>query len=104
LIFDFHLQGIKIKDRIDLIQRARLPGADIINNSIGDGRDQVGRDFDPVNLLQVSLNLTAGYPTRVHRDDLIVEAIKAGLPFLDELRFKLRVTVTWDINLKLPAL
>src|SRR5689334_17735178 len=34
--FDFHLQGIKIKNRIDLIQRARLPGADLINDCIGD--------------------------------------------------------------------
>ena len=34
----------------------------------------------------------------------LVEAIEAGLPFLDELRLELRVTVAWDIDVELTAL
>jgi hypothetical protein len=32
LVFDFDLQGIEIENRIDRIERARLPRADFIND------------------------------------------------------------------------
>jgi seryl-tRNA synthetase len=34
----------------------------------------------------------------------LVEAVEAGLPFLDELRLERRGAVAWDINVELAAL
>jgi hypothetical protein len=52
----------------------------------------------------MSFDLAAGHAARIHRDDLIVEAIEAGLPLLDQARLELRRTVAGYGNLKLPAL
>ena len=71
---------------------------------VGDCGDEIGRDLYAVNLLQVRLDLPEGHASGVHRDDLVVEAVEARLPFLDELRLELGVTVAWDINVELAAL
>jgi hypothetical protein len=60
--------------------------------------------LDAVNLLQVGLDLAAGHAARIRRDDLVVEAVEAGLTLLDELRLELRVAVARDINVELAAL
>ena len=39
------------------IQRPVLPLPDFLENGIGDPADQIGRDLDTVELLQVALNL-----------------------------------------------
>ena len=77
--------------------------SDFIQDGIDDGRDQAWRDFDSVNLFQVSLNLPLCHPARVQRNNLLIEAVKARLVLLDQLRFKVRVAVTRNINLDLPA-
>jgi hypothetical protein len=90
---DFHLQSIKVEYGLNRIQRARLPGADFIKHGIGDCRDETGRDFDTLDLFQMASNLALRHAARVKRDDLFIEAIKARLILLDELRFKLRVAI-----------
>src|SRR5215475_5986271 len=50
------------------------------------------------------LDLARGHPTRVERDDLVVEAVETGLPLLDELRIELPVTVTRDLDRDLALL
>jgi hypothetical protein len=47
----------------------------------------------------MSLNLARGHSTRVERNDLTVEAVKARLPLFDELRLELPVAVTREFNL-----
>jgi hypothetical protein len=54
---DFHHQGIKVKERVDRIQRTGLPGFHLVCDGVGDRGDQRGRDFDLINFLQVLLNL-----------------------------------------------
>ncbi len=46
-------QPVDIQDRIDLIERARLVGVDLI--------DHLTRDFDPVYVLKVGFDITGGY-------------------------------------------
>src|SRR5215468_2180657 len=50
------------------------------------------------------LDLAAGHPTRVERDDLVVEAVEPSLSFLDELRIELPVAVTRDLDRDLALL
>jgi hypothetical protein len=50
------------------------------------------------------LNLTLHHPAPVEWDDLFVEAIKARLVLLDELRLELTGAITRHINLHLTAL
>ena len=65
---------------------------------------EVGRDFRPVNLFEMGFDLAARHPTRIQRDDFIVEAVEAGLTFLDELRREAGVAVSRHLNLELAAL
>src|SRR5262245_4065394 len=44
------------------------------------------------------LDLAAGHATRIERDDLVVEAIEPSLALLDELRIKLSIAVTRDLD------
>jgi hypothetical protein len=46
----------------------------------------------------MSLDFAGGHPTRIERDDLVVEAVEPGLPLLDELRVELPVAVARDLN------
>jgi len=39
----------------------------------------------------VALNLSGGHAAGVERDNLLIDAVKAGLTFLDELRLELTV-------------
>jgi hypothetical protein len=43
-------------------------------------------------------------PARIQGNNLLIEAVEACLVLLDELRFELRVAVTWHLNAHLPAL
>jgi hypothetical protein len=52
----------------------------------------------------VPLYLALRHAPRVERDDLLVEPVEAGLPFLDELWLELRRAVTRHVDLHLPAL
>src|SRR5205085_3004003 len=47
---------------------------------------------------------TLRHAARVERDDLLIEAVEAGLVLLDELRLELRVAITRHVNLDLAAL
>jgi hypothetical protein len=50
------------------------------------------------------LDLAGGHPTRVERDDLVVEVVEPSLPLLDELRIELLVAVTRDLDRDLALL
>jgi len=52
----------------------------------------------------VGLNLATRHAARIHRNDLVVEAVKARLPFFDELRLERTGAVARNINVELPAL
>lgn len=50
-----------------------LPRSDLVEYRVGNGADQVGRDADLIQLLEVPLDLTHAHPARVERDHLGVE-------------------------------
>jgi hypothetical protein len=52
----------------------------------------------------MALNLALRHAARIKRDDLLIEAVKARLVLLDQLRLELRVAVTRHVNLDLAAL
>src|SRR3954471_22840027 len=73
LVADLDPQRVKENQRIDRLQRAGLPGRDLLQHRVSDRADQVGRDVDAIELAQMADNLAGAHPTRIHRDDLVVE-------------------------------
>jgi hypothetical protein len=63
---DLHPQRVKEDQRVDRLERADLPGRDLVQNGISDGADQVGRDLDAIQLAQVPDDLPGAHASRVH--------------------------------------
>lgn len=81
-------QASLARDRgIDGLERPRLPRRDLSDDRVGRRADQIGRDVDGVHLEQERLNLPDRQPTRIQRDDLVVDAREAAFMLADELRF-----------------
>ncbi len=53
-------------------------------NRIGDCRDQAGGRLDPVDFLNVPLDLAGGHAARIHADDSAVELRKPALILGDQ--------------------
>src|SRR5215813_12401690 len=104
VLLDLHHQRVQVEDDIELLQRPPLPGADFLNHTVGDGRDQLRRDLHAVDLFQMPLDLARGHPPRVERNDLVVEAVEARLPLFDELRLELSIAVPRDLDRDLSLL
>ncbi len=103
-VSDLDPQRIEEHQRIDRLQRPRLPGRYFVQHRVGDGRDQVGRHVDPVNILDMPHDLTRAHPTRIHRHDLLVEAREAALILGKQLRIKARLPVARDGKLQRAAI
>jgi site-specific DNA recombinase len=71
--------GVEENQRIECLQGPVLPFGNLVKNGIGHGADEVGRDLDPIEIAQVTLDLPHAHPTSVHRDDLAIEAREAAL-------------------------
>jgi hypothetical protein len=71
-----------------------LPFSHLLEHRVGDPADQVGRDLDPVKLLQMRLDLTHRQAAGIEADDPIVEPVQPGLPLGHNLRFEAAVAVT----------
>ena len=69
-------------------ERPVLPFGDLLQDGVGNGRDQVGRHLDAVEFLQMAADLTHAHAPRIHRDDLVVEIRKAALVLGDQLRIE----------------
>src|SRR5262249_44518761 len=100
---DLDPQRVKENQRIDLFQRARLPGGDLLQHRIGDRADQIRRDLNAIEIAQMADDLARAHATRVHRNDLVVEPRKATLVLGDQLRIKAGLAVTWNLQLDLAA-
>jgi len=92
-VADLHDKRVEVDDRVDRLQRPRLPGLDVVEDRVGDLRDQVRGDLGAVDLVQVALDLADGQPARVERDHLLVEADPTGLALGDDLRLERAVAV-----------
>jgi hypothetical protein len=61
---DLDPQRVKENQRIDLFQRAGLPGGDLLQHRIGDGADQIRRDLDAVEIAQMADDLARAHAAR----------------------------------------
>jgi len=57
LVADLDPQRVEEDDRIDRVERPVLPFPNLLEHGVGDPADQIGGDLDPVDFLQVSLDL-----------------------------------------------
>src|SRR4051794_29221780 len=61
LLADLHPQRVKEDQRVDRLERAGLPGGDLVQDGIRDGADQVGRDLDAIQLAQMPDDLPGAH-------------------------------------------
>ncbi len=98
-VADFHMDGVDEDDGIDRVQWAVLPFGHALQDLVGDGRDGLAGDVGAIDLGQVGLDLARGQALRGERDDHLVDAGQAPLPFLHDLRLERSVPVARDGNL-----
>src|SRR5260364_346074 len=79
-------------------KRARLPLFHFSQHFIGEGRNEIRRDFKSVQLEQMPANLTHAHPTCIHADHMILKARQAPLIFGNERRLKRGKPVSWNIQ------
>src|SRR5260364_268612 len=79
-------------------KRARLPLFHFSQHFIGEGRNEIRRDFKSVQLEQMPANLTHAHPTCIHADHMIFKARQAPLIFGNERRLKRGKPVSRNIQ------
>ena len=106
LVADLDPERIEDDDRIDAFQGPVLPGADFLENGVGDPADQVRRDIDAAELLQMATDLQHTHAAGVHRDHLVVEAVDPGLAFADDPGVERGIAIPrrGDIQISLSSL
>ena len=76
LIFDhafiahFDADCVEKHERVSRIKRPLLPKGNVIKDGVRHGADQVWRDLNAVNLLQMADDLAGAHTARVNRDGL----------------------------------
>ena len=103
LVADLHPQRVKEDQRVDRLERAGLPGGDLVQDGIRDRADQVGRDLDAIQLAQVPDDLAGAHAPGVHRDHLVVEAGEAALILGDQLRIEAGLAIARDLQVQLAG-
>ena len=89
-----HHKRIQIDDRINRIQRPRLPGLDLFDHRIGHVRDQRWRNLHLVHLFKMALDLSRRHPPRVQGENLVIEAGKPPRSLRHQLRLEARLPIS----------
>ena len=94
--------GVEENQRIVHFHRPALPFGDSFQHGVGDGRNQVGRHVQPIELQKMALNLPDCHAARIHRHDPVVEAGKPALVALDQLQVEgsLPIAPNADVDLR----
>ena len=95
-----HHQRVEIDDRIDRVERARLPRLDLLEHRLGHVGDQRWRHLHLVHFFQVALNLAGRHAARIQGQNLVVEPMPARLPLRHQLRLEARFPVPRHRDLK----
>jgi hypothetical protein len=103
LIPDLHPQGVEEDDRIDRLERPRLPGGDLLEHGVRHRTDQVRRDVDAVEIVQMPDDLAGAHPSGIHGNDLLVETGEPPLVLRDQLRIEVRLPVARDVERQLAG-
>src|SRR5206468_2869155 len=77
---------------------------DVLHHGVGDAADQVAANRNAVDLRKVRLNVAHRETTRVQREDLVVEALKAALALAHDLRLRRALAVPWRPDPHRPVL
>ncbi|MET3299194.1 hypothetical protein ABIE86_000061 [Bradyrhizobium diazoefficiens] len=103
LIANLDPERVEEDHRIDRFQRPALPFADLVENRVGDLADQIGGHLGAVELGQMALDLPYRHAPPVETDDLLVEAVEAGLALRDDHRFERAGAVARHLDLDLAV-
>jgi hypothetical protein len=95
---------VQIDDRIERIQRSALPLGHLIDDRVGDLRDQRRGHLGAVHLLEGLDDLARRHPLRVEAQDLVVEGRQAGLVLAQQLGLEGAVAVPGRVDLDLAVL
>jgi hypothetical protein len=104
LVADLHAERVEDHHRIDRIERPRPPFLDLVEHGVGDAADQVGRDLEPVELLEMPADVAHAHPPRVKRDDLVVEPVEPRLALGDQPRLEAALPVARHRDLEQAVL
>ena len=88
LVADLDPNGIEEHQRVADIERPVLPFRHLVQHRVGDRRDQVRRDIDAIEFLEMAADLAHRHAAGIHRDDLLVEVREAALILGDQLRIE----------------
>ena len=89
---------------INRIQRPELPFPDFRKDLICDLSDHLCRQFNPLKILELVMDIPCAHPTGIKRNDLFFNTGDIPLILGNELRFEFSVTVSGDIHLEFPIL
>ena len=87
-IADLDPNGIEEHQRVADIERPVLPFRNLVQHRVGNRRDQIRRNLDAVEFLEMATDFADRHPARIHRDDFVVEIREPTLVFGDQLRIK----------------
>jgi hypothetical protein len=76
-IADLHHERIEVDDRVDLLQRPALPGLDLLEHRVSDLPDRLVGQLGAQRAGQVMADITHRHPTRVQRNNHLVQAAAA---------------------------
>ena len=103
-VTDLQDERVEEHDRVDVVQWPGLPGAGVFHDRVGHPADQVAADLDPVDLLQVRLDVSGREAAAVERQDLVVEPFEPPLPLPDDLRLECPLAVPGRLDPHLAML
>jgi hypothetical protein len=106
-VADLHARRVEDDDRIHPLDRAGLPFPDLVEHGLvrreNDSpdrfpfrltpADQVRRDLQPVDLLKMCLDIPHAEAMGVEADDLVIDAVDAGLALPDQLGLEAAVAI-----------
>ena len=92
---DLHDQGVEVDDRVELLQRPRLPGLDLLRDGVGDLGDRLVRQVGADRAGEVVLDVPHRHPARVQRDDHLVEPAGPPGALGDQARLERAGPVPW---------
>src|SRR4051794_32169050 len=101
---DLDPERVEEDQRVDRLQRPVPPLGDLVQDRLGDGADQLGRDVEAVELGEVALDLPDREAAGVHRDDPVVEARQPPPVLGDQLRIEGREPIPWHRDRQLAVL
>lgn len=75
-----------------------LPIRDVLGDGVGDAADEVGRDLDAVELVEVALDVAQAHPTGVEGKDALVESRDATHTLPNELGVERALAIARDVD------